>query len=94
MTYIDFVLLCLSYFFLALSPIMIALAIYGIYIVVLILSSALIEFNEKHLLPQEKELSLEERLQIAFSKPIEIRDGASEWDKQFARDYNKRNGLG
>ena len=93
LTYQDFVLLCLFYFFVAISPIMIGLAIYGIYITTLVLSSALIEFNEKHLLPKEKELSLDERLEIAFSQPLEMKEEYSEWDKQFVMEYNERNNL-
>jgi hypothetical protein len=90
MTYQDTVLLVLSIFFVIISPIMVGLAIYGIWVVVIVFTGELTQFNEKHLLPQEEEESLEDRLEYAFSQPLEIREDYNESDKKFAREYNER----
>lgn len=66
----DILLIYLSVFFVLISPVMIGLAIYGIFMVARVFSGVLIEWNETHLIPQEEELPLEERLQIDLDNKI------------------------
>ena len=89
MTYQDAVLYCIFIFLTVISPLMIALTIYGIYISLKFFSGVLIEFNERHFIPQEKEVSLKDRVNIALSSPIVEEEWYNKADKQFLRNYNK-----
>ena len=90
MTYPDFMLFILYNFFLIISPVMIVVAIYGIYITTNFFCGVLIEFNEKTFLPQEQELSLEERLKIALRSPLDEADATTENELRFIKNYNSQ----
>ena len=87
MTYQEAVLYCIFIFLTVLSPVMISLTIYGIYISLKFFSGVLIEFNESKILKQDTR-SLEEKIEFALSQPLQSEEWYSERDKEFVERYN------
>ena len=72
---IDVTLLAMAMMGALLFPLLLLVAIFGLAVAIYFFCGVLTEWNETHLIKRPKELSLQERVEIAINSPIDFTKG-------------------